>query len=72
VDEGIIGIDELVTNHIRKVLSMAGGRVGGDRGAARLLKINPSTLRTKMRKLKIPFGKKAGASGCGEGKLSNE
>jgi transcriptional regulator with GAF, ATPase, and Fis domain len=61
VDEGILGIDELVTNHIRKVLSMAGGRVGGDRGAAMLLRINPSTLRTKMRKLKIPFGKKADA-----------
>jgi len=41
-----------------RVLEMAGGQVGGERGAAALLQMNPSTLRTKMRKLHIPFGRK--------------
>jgi DNA-binding protein Fis len=38
---------------------MTEGRVGGEKGAARLLKINPSTLRKRMRKLGIPFGRRA-------------
>jgi DNA-binding protein Fis len=38
---------------------MTSGRVGGKQGAAYLLNINPSTLRKKMRKLGIPFGRKA-------------
>jgi DNA-binding protein Fis len=37
---------------------MSGGRVGGKQGAARLLQINPYTLRKKMKKLRIPFGRK--------------
>lgn len=51
-------LDEIVSGHIRKVLEMTGGRVGGERGAARLLQVNPSTLRKRMRKLGIPFGRK--------------
>ena len=61
-NEEILGLEEIVTEHIRQALEIAGGRVGGERGAARLLKMNPSTLRTKMRKLNIPFGKKGGPS----------
>ncbi|MDM8552862.1 helix-turn-helix domain-containing protein [Desulfobacterales bacterium HSG2] len=34
--------------------------VEGERGAARVLEINPSTLRKRMKKLGIPFGRKAG------------
>jgi len=52
------GLDELVSRHIIQALEMTGGRVGGEMGAAKLLKMNPSTLRTKMRKLHIPFGRK--------------
>ena len=37
--------------HIAGVLEMTGGRVTGRGGAAELLKLNPSTLRAKMRKL---------------------
>ncbi len=54
----IVSFDEAMINHIRKALEMAEGRVEGKRGAAKLLKMNASTLRTKMRKLDIPFGKK--------------
>jgi transcriptional regulator with GAF, ATPase, and Fis domain len=50
--------EEAMVNHIRHALEATGGRVGGEKGAARLLNMNPSTLRTKMRRLGIPFGRK--------------
>jgi len=52
-------LDGVVSGHIRTVLEMTEGRVGGEKGAARVLKINPSTLRKRMRKLGISFGRKA-------------
>jgi len=52
-------LDEVVSGHIRTVLEMTEGRVGGEKGAARVLQINPSTLRKRMRKLGIPFGRRA-------------
>lgn len=61
-NERILNFQELVTNHIKLALDMAGGRVGGQDGAAKLLKMNPSTLRTKMRKLNIPFGRRTAPS----------
>jgi hydrogenase-4 transcriptional activator len=39
--------------HIETALRATDGRVEGPHGAARLLKINPHTLRARMRKLKI-------------------
>ncbi|MCP4406034.1 MAG: sigma-54-dependent Fis family transcriptional regulator [bacterium] len=53
-----LALDEVVSGHIRRVLDMTGGKVGGEGGAADLLQMNPSTLRKKMRKLGIPFGRK--------------
>ena len=50
-------LDEVVSRHIHKVLALTGGRVGGKKGAAYLLQINPSTLRKRMRRLGIPFGR---------------
>lgn len=49
----IPSFDEAVREHIQTVLSFCNGRVHGRGGAADLLKLNPSTLRTKMRKLNI-------------------
>jgi len=57
--EKLLTLDDMVTTHIRRALDVTGGRVGGKGGAADLLKINPSTLRKRMRKLGIPFGRKA-------------
>ncbi len=48
-------LDEIIRRHIEAALGTAGGRIEGARGAARLLKINPHTLRGKMRKLKIDW-----------------
>ncbi|MEZ4526808.1 MAG: sigma 54-interacting transcriptional regulator [Desulfobacterales bacterium] len=51
-------LDTVMTRHIRQVLDMCNGRVEGEKGAARLLNIHPSTLRKRMRKLGIPFGRR--------------
>jgi transcriptional regulator with GAF, ATPase, and Fis domain len=40
--------------HIAWALAQTGGRVSGDGGAAELLKLNPSTLYFKIKKLRIP------------------
>ena len=58
-DEDAVTLDQCITRHIMLALEKTGGRVEGDKGAARTLKINPSTLRVKMRKLGIPFGRQA-------------
>jgi transcriptional regulator with GAF, ATPase, and Fis domain len=52
-----------MSRHISRVLSLCHGRVEGENGAARLLNIQPSTLRKRMKKLGIPFGRRAGSTG---------
>ena len=47
-----------VVRQIKRALEKAGGKVHGKGGAAELLEINAGTLRHKMRKLGIPFGRK--------------
>ncbi len=46
--------------HMRKALTLAGGKIHGPGGAAELLRINPSTLRNRMKRLGIPHGIKRG------------
>jgi transcriptional regulator with GAF, ATPase, and Fis domain len=46
-------IDVVIRRHIEAALSATNGRVDGPHGAARLLRINPHTLRSRMRKLDI-------------------
>jgi len=52
-------LEEIEKEHIIKALRAAKGKVEGRDGAANLLGINPGTLRHRMRKLSIPFGRKA-------------
>jgi len=54
-------LNEMEADHIRQILESAGGKVEGDLGAAALLGMNPGTLRHRMRKLKITFGRTAKA-----------
>jgi formate hydrogenlyase transcriptional activator len=49
----IVPLEENERLHIRRALSAAEGKVHGPAGAAALLGINPSTLRSRMRKLGI-------------------
>jgi transcriptional regulator with GAF, ATPase, and Fis domain len=46
-------LEELVAEHIRKTLIITEGRIDGRGGAADLMGINPSTLRSRMKKLGI-------------------
>ena len=51
----IASLDEAMRRHIEAALRATHGRVEGSQGAARLLKINPHTLRARMRKLRIDW-----------------
>jgi transcriptional regulator with GAF, ATPase, and Fis domain len=53
----VIAMDQAMANHIQQVLRMCKGKIYGPNGAAERLQINPNTLRSRMRKLKIPFGR---------------
>ncbi len=57
--QSISHLDEVMATHIRKALTVTHGRIEGPQGAAFRLHIHPATLRQKMRKLGIPFGRKA-------------
>ena len=46
-----------MAQHIRRALDLSEGKVHGPGGAGELLKVNPNTLRYKMRKLGIPHGR---------------
>jgi transcriptional regulator with GAF, ATPase, and Fis domain len=50
-------LEESERNHILRTLDRTGGRIEGPRGAAALLAIHPSTLRSRMRKLGIARSK---------------
>jgi DNA-binding NtrC family response regulator len=49
--DGDATLEDVERAHIRRVLDETGWKVEGDRGAARRLGLNPSTLRGRMRKL---------------------
>jgi transcriptional regulator with GAF, ATPase, and Fis domain len=46
-------LDVAIRQHIERALAQCHGRVEGPFGAARLLEVNPDTLRSRMRKLGI-------------------
>jgi transcriptional regulator with GAF, ATPase, and Fis domain len=46
-------MDEMTVNLINQALTLCGGRINGKDGAARMLGMNPSTLRGRMRKYGI-------------------
>ena len=51
-------LDEVTRQHIRNVLIKVNGKIHGKDGAAELLGINASTLRNRMKKLGIDYGRK--------------
>ena len=58
-DEQSLDLDNVISMHIHQVLVMTDGKIQGKQGAARLLGVKPNTLRHRMMKLGIPFGRKA-------------
>jgi len=47
----ILTLEEMERRHIQSALERTGGKLYGEDGSARLLGINPSTLRSRMQKL---------------------
>lgn len=58
-DNAAVPLDQAMADHIQRALTQCNGRVEGEKGAARLLKIHPSTLRKRMSKLGIVFGRRS-------------
>jgi transcriptional regulator with GAF, ATPase, and Fis domain len=50
-----LSLDQAMSKHIKDALHATRGRIEGPHGAAALLRINPHTLRARMRKLKIDW-----------------
>jgi transcriptional regulator with GAF, ATPase, and Fis domain len=61
-EERGLSLRSMEIQHIRRAMEMAGGKVEGPQGAAAILNLNPATLRSRMRKLGISFGKAAKAA----------
>jgi len=54
----IIPLDAAIATHIRGALEYADGKIQGSGGAAELLGVNPTTLRSRMDRLGIQFKKR--------------
>ena len=50
-------LDLLLATHIRRVMKMTHGKINGPGGSAEILEINPGTLRHRLKKLGIPYGR---------------
>ena len=55
----LTSLDEVISRHIHQTLSRTNGRISGANGAAAVLKVNPSTLRNRMKKLGIFYEKRS-------------
>jgi transcriptional regulator with GAF, ATPase, and Fis domain len=56
-DSRFLSMDEMMAKHIYHSLKLSKGKIGGPGGAAELLKMNPSTLRARMKKLNIKINR---------------
>ncbi|HMM76865.1 MAG TPA: sigma-54-dependent Fis family transcriptional regulator [Gammaproteobacteria bacterium] len=54
-EDGFPTLDEAMRQHISAALARTHGRIDGPHGAARILDINPHTLRARMRKLGVDW-----------------
>jgi len=58
IDNEICTLDELMAFHIRRTLDKTSGKIHGPGGAAELLGLKSTTLRAKMDRLGIMYGRK--------------
>jgi transcriptional regulator with GAF, ATPase, and Fis domain len=58
-DPETVALDDVMRRHIEAVLHRCKGKVNGIDGAAARLRIHPNTLRKRMQKLGIPYGRRA-------------
>jgi hydrogenase-4 transcriptional activator len=59
VPVGPLKLDEVIANHLSKVLELTNGKIHGPDGAAALIGMNSSTLRWRLDKLGIKYGRDA-------------
>lgn len=59
-DGRVSPLDEVISNHITEVMKFTKGKIQGPDGAAALLGLHPSTLRSRMRRMGLPFGRHSG------------
>ena len=57
INGDVAPLSTTMREHIERALTATRGRIEGPRGAAALLKINPHTLRARMRKLGVDWGR---------------
>ena len=58
-NRALLSLDEIAGRHIRRALEMARGKINGPGGAAQILGLHPNTLRKRMNKLGIPYGRRS-------------
>lgn len=56
-DTKLAPLNQVIRDHIEDVLDSVNGKVHGRNGAAEILGVNPSTLRSRMNKLGISYGR---------------
>jgi hydrogenase-4 transcriptional activator len=61
----LLTLDRAMARHIEEALVRTGGKIEGPDGAAARLAINPHTLRSRMRKLAVDWGRYRGGSKTG-------
>ena len=57
----LLTLEQMTAQHIRRALELAEGKIHGPGGAGEMLGLNPNTLRSKMRKLGMTFGRNTNA-----------
>jgi transcriptional regulator with GAF, ATPase, and Fis domain len=60
LEKEFLTLENMTRQHIKKALEISGCRIEGKKGAAQILGMNPSTLRSKMKKLGIVLKKYTG------------
>lgn len=68
-DPEVLKLMDVEAKHIRYVLNKVHGRVEGKNQAADMLGLHPSTLRHRMKKLGIPYGKTRGKNNAVHGDI---
>jgi hydrogenase-4 transcriptional activator len=51
-------LDTAMRSHLQRVLALTRGRISGQEGAAALLGVHPNTLRSRMTRLGLSFGRR--------------
>lgn len=58
VKETLPTLEEHTSSYLKRVIDYTKGQIEGEEGAAQILNIHPSTLRHRLRKLNISYGRK--------------